>query len=228
MRRLERDGLIVSKWEQQSIADAAQRPPRDYYRLTKSGRSTLQAARKRYPLLERMVRRMRLEHHPPVDLAVAVANENLLRDLDFSGAGSRSGEGRLFISRSVWRTQCWCWLWRWRAYGRSHWFMRARLPVPRLRSLCRWAPVFLCCSARSGGHCTISGGAVRSACACRRIPPEWGSRRVTSSHGAAPSGCVRAATGCCTFLNCRPAGSALSGWLCVDASWASLFPSGGA
>ena len=27
MRRLERDGLIVSKWEQQSIADAEQRPP---------------------------------------------------------------------------------------------------------------------------------------------------------------------------------------------------------
>lgn len=57
MRRLERDGLIVSKWEQQSIADAAQRPPRKYYRLTKNGRSTLDAARKRYPLLERMIPR---------------------------------------------------------------------------------------------------------------------------------------------------------------------------
>ena len=41
MRRLERDGLIVSKWEQQSIADAEQRPPRKYYRLTRAGKSTL-------------------------------------------------------------------------------------------------------------------------------------------------------------------------------------------
>jgi len=55
MRRLERDGLIASKWEQQSIADEAQRPPRKYYRLTRTGRSTLDAARARYPLLERMI-----------------------------------------------------------------------------------------------------------------------------------------------------------------------------
>lgn len=55
MRRLERDGLILSKWEQQSIADAAQRPPRKYYRLTQTGKSTLKAAWKRYPLLERMI-----------------------------------------------------------------------------------------------------------------------------------------------------------------------------
>jgi PadR family transcriptional regulator, regulatory protein PadR len=55
LRRLERDGLIASKWEQQSIADAAQRPPRKYYRLTRTGRSTLEAARNRYPLLARMI-----------------------------------------------------------------------------------------------------------------------------------------------------------------------------
>lgn len=55
MRRLERDALIVSKWEQQSIADAAQRPPRKYYRLTRIGKSTLEAAWKRYPLLQRMI-----------------------------------------------------------------------------------------------------------------------------------------------------------------------------
>ena len=54
MRRLERDGLIVSKWEQQSIADEEQRPPRKYYRLTRSGRATLEAAYARYPLLEKM------------------------------------------------------------------------------------------------------------------------------------------------------------------------------
>ena len=55
MRRLERDGLIVSKWEQQSIADAEQRPPRKYYRLTRPGKSTLDAVYKRYPLLEKMI-----------------------------------------------------------------------------------------------------------------------------------------------------------------------------
>ncbi|HEX4312150.1 MAG TPA: PadR family transcriptional regulator [Acidobacteriaceae bacterium] len=55
MRRLERDGLIVSKWEQQSIADEEQRPPRKYYRLTRSGRATLDAAYARYPLLEKMI-----------------------------------------------------------------------------------------------------------------------------------------------------------------------------
>jgi len=55
LRRLERDGLIASKWEQQAIADAEQRPPRKYYRVSRTGRATLEAAWKRYPLLERML-----------------------------------------------------------------------------------------------------------------------------------------------------------------------------
>ncbi|MGA8528542.1 MAG: helix-turn-helix transcriptional regulator [Acidobacteriaceae bacterium] len=55
LRRLERDSLIASKWEQQSIADAEQRPPRKYYRVSRTGRATLEAAWKRYPLLERML-----------------------------------------------------------------------------------------------------------------------------------------------------------------------------
>jgi PadR family transcriptional regulator, regulatory protein PadR len=55
MRRLERDGLIVSKWEQQGIADAEQRPPRKYYRVTPAGKAALKAAWRRYPLLERML-----------------------------------------------------------------------------------------------------------------------------------------------------------------------------
>ena len=49
MRRLERDELIRSNWEQQSIADAEQRPPRKYYKLTRTGKATLEASRKRYP-----------------------------------------------------------------------------------------------------------------------------------------------------------------------------------
>ncbi len=55
MRRLERDDLIRSHWERQSIADAEQRPPRKYYKLTAEGRVILDASRKRYPLLERLM-----------------------------------------------------------------------------------------------------------------------------------------------------------------------------
>jgi len=55
LRRLERDELIRSQWERQAIADAEQRPPRKYYKLTAAGRSTLDAVRKRYPLLERLI-----------------------------------------------------------------------------------------------------------------------------------------------------------------------------
>jgi PadR family transcriptional regulator PadR len=55
MRRLERDSLIHSHWENQAVADAEQRPPRKYYKLTAAGRSTLEASRKRYPLLERLI-----------------------------------------------------------------------------------------------------------------------------------------------------------------------------
>ena len=55
MRRLERDELIRSNWEQQSIADAQQRPPRKYYKLTRAGKLTLEASQKRYPLLVKLI-----------------------------------------------------------------------------------------------------------------------------------------------------------------------------
>ena len=55
MRRLERDGLIASKWEQASIAEAEQRPPRKYYKITRTGKATLEAMYRRYPLLEKMI-----------------------------------------------------------------------------------------------------------------------------------------------------------------------------
>jgi len=55
VRRLERDGLIRSRWEKQSIADKEQRPARKYYTLTASGRTTLEAVEKRYPLLARLI-----------------------------------------------------------------------------------------------------------------------------------------------------------------------------
>ena len=55
MRRLERDELIRSQWEKQSIADAGQRPARKYYKLTRAGKATLEASQKRYPLLTKLI-----------------------------------------------------------------------------------------------------------------------------------------------------------------------------
>jgi len=55
LRRLERDGLIRSQWENPSAADAALRPPRKYYRISRDGLSTLEASQQRYPLLATMI-----------------------------------------------------------------------------------------------------------------------------------------------------------------------------
>ncbi len=62
LRRLERDDLIRSHWEKQSIADAEQRPPRKYYKLTSGGKATLDASLKRYPLLARLIPVHQAEH----------------------------------------------------------------------------------------------------------------------------------------------------------------------
>jgi DNA-binding PadR family transcriptional regulator len=55
MRRLEEDDLIRSKWERVSVALADKRPARKYYKLTVAGLATLEASRKRYPLLDRLI-----------------------------------------------------------------------------------------------------------------------------------------------------------------------------
>jgi len=62
MRRLERYGLIQSKWESETIATAEQRPPRKYYKVTRAGKATLEASIKRYPLLEKMIPQTEAEH----------------------------------------------------------------------------------------------------------------------------------------------------------------------
>jgi DNA-binding PadR family transcriptional regulator len=51
LRRLEDAGLVVSKWERPSIAQAEQRPPRKYYEVTKTGQAALKEARQRFRLL---------------------------------------------------------------------------------------------------------------------------------------------------------------------------------
>ncbi len=53
LRRLERDGLVESHWEDESIG-AGQRPPRKYYRVTKDGGMALEASVRRYPLLAKL------------------------------------------------------------------------------------------------------------------------------------------------------------------------------
>lgn len=61
LRRLERDALIRSQWESKSAAEAAPRPPRKYYKLTRSGRAILAASQKRYPLLANLVQSPEVE-----------------------------------------------------------------------------------------------------------------------------------------------------------------------
>ena len=53
LRRFENAGLVDSKWENEAIAQAEQRPPRRYYELTPDGRDALAEAVKRYRLLEK-------------------------------------------------------------------------------------------------------------------------------------------------------------------------------
>ena len=55
MRRLERDELIRSQWEKASVAEAALRPPRKYYKLTRAGKAALEASTKRYPLIAKLM-----------------------------------------------------------------------------------------------------------------------------------------------------------------------------
>jgi PadR family transcriptional regulator PadR len=55
LRRMERDQLIRSQWERQSVADAEQRPPRKYYKLSRAGEKALEVSRTRYPLLAKLV-----------------------------------------------------------------------------------------------------------------------------------------------------------------------------
>ena len=55
LRRLERDGLIRSQWEKQTLAEEELRPARKYYKLTRPGKQAVAAALERYPLLAKLV-----------------------------------------------------------------------------------------------------------------------------------------------------------------------------
>ena len=68
LRRLEQTDLVRSQWERQSTADAELRPPRKNYKLTRSGRATLDASQKRYPLLASAILVQPRDHEPVVPL----------------------------------------------------------------------------------------------------------------------------------------------------------------
>ena len=55
LRRLERDGMVSSKWEKETEAFEEQRPARRYYELTRVGKEAEMTATKRYPLLSRLL-----------------------------------------------------------------------------------------------------------------------------------------------------------------------------
>jgi PadR family transcriptional regulator, regulatory protein PadR len=52
LRRLEAEGLARSRWEKDASARREQRPPRRYYELTPSGRTTAREAVSRYRALQ--------------------------------------------------------------------------------------------------------------------------------------------------------------------------------
>jgi PadR family transcriptional regulator, regulatory protein PadR len=55
LRRMERVGFVVSKWEDAEIAQREQRPTRRYYEVTASGLESLAAAARRFRLLENLM-----------------------------------------------------------------------------------------------------------------------------------------------------------------------------
>jgi DNA-binding PadR family transcriptional regulator len=52
LRRMEEAGFVESRWEPAETAQRQARPPRKYYRLTRSGRDALAEAARRYRLPE--------------------------------------------------------------------------------------------------------------------------------------------------------------------------------
>jgi PadR family transcriptional regulator len=52
LRRLDREGLVTSRWEAEAIARREQRPARRYYEIGPEGRQLLVAAAERYRALD--------------------------------------------------------------------------------------------------------------------------------------------------------------------------------
>ena len=52
LRRLEQAGFVSSNWEKEAMAQKDRRPARKCYTITRPGETSLEAAIKRYPMLE--------------------------------------------------------------------------------------------------------------------------------------------------------------------------------
>jgi DNA-binding PadR family transcriptional regulator len=61
LSRLERDGLVRSRWENARIAHEEKRPPRRYYELTSEGRERLAEALLQYKDLARSLAKLARE-----------------------------------------------------------------------------------------------------------------------------------------------------------------------
>jgi DNA-binding PadR family transcriptional regulator len=61
LSRLERDGLVRSRWESAKIAHEEKRPPRRYYELTSEGRERLAEALLQYKDLVRSLAKLAKE-----------------------------------------------------------------------------------------------------------------------------------------------------------------------
>jgi DNA-binding PadR family transcriptional regulator len=57
LRRLDREGLLESRWEDPGTAEREQRPPRRYYSINAAGHAMLTEAADRYRALEQAVAR---------------------------------------------------------------------------------------------------------------------------------------------------------------------------
>jgi DNA-binding PadR family transcriptional regulator len=55
LRRLDREGLVSSRWEKPAVARREQRPPRRYYQLTSSGEELRRSCLERFHAIEGLV-----------------------------------------------------------------------------------------------------------------------------------------------------------------------------
>lgn len=55
LRRLDREGLVSSRWEKPAVARREQRPPRRYYQLTAAGEAMRGLAVERFHAIETLI-----------------------------------------------------------------------------------------------------------------------------------------------------------------------------
>jgi DNA-binding PadR family transcriptional regulator len=64
LRRLDREGLVSSKWEKPAVARREQRPPRRYYLLTAAGEAVRTLALERFHAIEVLIPSARKKLRP--------------------------------------------------------------------------------------------------------------------------------------------------------------------